>query len=231
MRRLPAPRMIAAISITTLVASCSPIQEEEFDQYEAMERISTADLIGELVDRAAVNHSSKWPVTEVVGGIVLRSPSDQPRFGAPENTNSKVGVSEEPVDYLGDYENFATLFQSSHDGDADASLAISHFYAHNEKARNLVLAMMYLKLANVQSAGVTAGHFEELNSQMSTFEIGLSDRAFEFCSIENGVVEGDFASRVFSDCHFQDWDGERLDISVGISPNPFSGLNAEDLEE
>lgn len=231
MRKAAAYFTLVIPALSALVASCSPASEKEFDKYEAMERLSTADLIGELVDRAAVNHSSKWPVTEVVGGIVLRSPSDRPRFDEPENTNSKVGVSEEPVDYLGDYENFATLFQSSHDGDADASLAISHFYAHNEKARNLVLAMMYLKLANVQSAGVTAGHFEELNSQMSTFEIGLSDRAFEFCSIENGVVEGDFASRVISDCHFQDWDGEWLDISVGISPNPFSGLNAEDLEE
>lgn len=230
MRRSSAPSTIAAAALIMFVASCSPATEAEFDQYEAMERISTADLIGELVDRAAENHWTKRYSLEALDELAAQ-PLDGPRFGGSGSANREVVAQEEPSDYLASYKDFASLFEGSHGGDSEASLAIAHFYAHKGGYRNLVRAMMYLKLADTQGAPVSDADFADLSSQMNTFEIGLSDRAFELCSIENGVVEGDFGGRVISDCHFDDWAGEWLDISLGISPNRFSGLNAEDLEE
>lgn len=220
MKKPSAPSVIAAVALTAFVASCSPSGEEEFDQYEAMERLSTADLIGELVDRAAINHWTKRSVTEASGGIFLGSLSDQPSFDYSNNAKSNIGFSEDLAVYLGKYKDFVTLFQRSHDGDPDASLAISHFYAQNAKAQNLVLAMMYLKLASAQGAEVMVGDFENLSSQMSTLEIGLAEEAFALCRVEGGVVEGSLVDRVVSDCRFRDFDGKVLDIFSGNAPNP-----------
>lgn len=198
MNEIAFTKVLVTASLVTLLISCGPGQESEFDKHEAMERLTKADLVDELIDRANANHLSNRPLDFGLGQAAQPMPSD------PEKNLGKAGDRRNLTNYLGSHENFSKLFESAHEGDAEASLRIANLFAEEGKLRNLVLSYMYLMLASTQGATVPKGDLQNLKSQMSSLEIGLAEEALSFCKIEGGIVEGNSIQRVLSACPFRE---------------------------
>lgn len=186
-------RLVAA-SLAALLVSCAPSREKEFDKYEAAELLTKAELVEELIERASVNHSSNLSLDSQLGQVA-----------SPALSNSSTGLGaagdqRKLSKFLGTHQDFTTLFESAHQGDASASWRVSNFFASEDSSKNLVLSYMYLKLAVIQGAKIPEIDLKNLKSQMSSLEIGLADEGLSFCKIQNGIVEVNAMQRMLSEC-------------------------------
>lgn len=210
MRKRVLTNALVAVTLVTFLVSCGSRQETEFDKYEAMERLSTADLIDELIDRKGADHPSNHPLDF---GL---DESSKPSLTSSAPPDDEAADLQRPINYLGSHKDFAELFKNAHEGDAKASLAIADLYAKKEDIKNFVLSYMYLKLAIIQGEKVAQDKLNKIQSQMSPFEIGLAEEALLLCKIDRGIVEKDSMERMLSECPFRDLRALGLDMKTLI---------------